>query len=326
MAWLVTGGAGFIGSHLVEALVARGERVRVLDDFSTGRWENLAAVRDRIEVIRGDIRDPLTVGQAVDGVRVVVHLAARVSVEQSLQNPRETMEVNSGGTLNLLEAARRTGVARFLFASSAAVYGDHTRLPLREDRPLGPLSPYAASKVAGEALCHAYRAAYGLPVVILRFFNIYGPRQDPQSPYAGVISIFVGRMRRGLPPIIYGDGQQTRDFVYVGDVVEALIRAGEQERAVGSVLNIAWGKETSLLRLVALLNRVLGTDLRPEFAPPRSGDIRRSAGDSRRAQALLGWRPSVGLAEGLSRLVGGGEITDDGKSKSPEGTTAEGDG
>ncbi len=304
--WLVTGGAGFIGSHLVETLVASGEPVRVLDNFSTGRWENLSAVRDQIEVIEGDIRDPLAVQQAVEGAEVVAHLAAIVSVERSLQNPQETMDVNTGGTLNLLEAARQAGVSRFLFASSAAVYGDHSELPLREDLPLRPLSPYAASKVAGEALCHAYRAAYGLPTVILRFFNIYGPRQDPCSPYSGVISIFAGRMRDGRPPIVYGDGLQTRDFVYVGDGVAALIRAGKQDGAVGAVVNVARGEETSVLRLVTLLNQTLGAALEPEFAPPRAGEIRRSAGDPRRARSILGWQPTVGLAEGLARLIHSG--------------------
>ncbi len=301
--WLVTGGAGFIGSHLVEALVARGHPVRVLDNFSTGRWENLSAVRDRVEVVEGDIRDPRAVRRAMNGVEVVAHLAAIVSVERSLQDPQETTEVNTGGTLHLLEAARRARVQRFLFASSAAIYGDHSQLPLREELPPHPLSPYAASKVAGEALCQSYRAAYGLSTVVLRFFNIYGPRQDPQSPYSGVISIFVGRMRQGLPPVIYGDGQQTRDFVYVEDVVAALIRAGEQDGADGTVLNVARGEETSVLRLVALLNQALGTHLEPVFAPARAGEVRRSAGDPRRAQAVLGWQPTVGLTEGLSRLV-----------------------
>jgi UDP-glucose 4-epimerase len=301
--WLVTGGAGFIGSHLVEALVARGYPVRVLDNFSTGRWENLSAVQDRIEVMEADIRDPQATQQAMDGVGVVAHLAAIVSVERSLQNPQETAEVNTGGTLNLLEAARQAGVHRFLFASSAAVYGNHSQLPLQEELPPHPLSPYAASKVAGEAFCQAYHAAYGLSTVVLRFFNIYGPRQDPQSPYSGVISIFVGRMQQGLPPVIYGDGRQTRDFVYVGDVVAALIRAGEQDGTDGTVLNVARGEETSVLQLVALLNQALGTHLEPMFAPARAGEVRRSAGDPRRAQAVLRWQPTIGLTEGLSRLI-----------------------
>jgi UDP-glucose 4-epimerase len=275
----------------------------VLDNFSTGRWENLSAVQDRIEVMEADIRDPQATQQAMDGVGVVAHLAAIVSVERSLQNPQETAEVNTGGTLNLLEAARQAGVHRFLFASSAAVYGNHSQLPLQEELPPHPLSPYAASKVAGEAFCQAYHAAYGLSTVVLRFFNIYGPRQDPQSPYSGVISIFVGRMQQGLPPVIYGDGRQTRDFVYVGDVVAALIRAGEQDGADGTVLNVARGEETSVLQLVALLNQALGTHLEPMFAPARAGEVRRSAGDPRRAQAVLRWQPTIGLTEGLSRLI-----------------------
>lgn len=305
--WLVTGGAGFIGSHLVEALIARGYQVRVLDNFSTGRWENLASVRDRVEIIEGDIRDLQTVQSAMTNVEVVAHLAAIVSVQASLENPRETMDVNAGGTLNLLEAARRADVRRFLFASSAAVYGDHTELPLQENIPPRPLSPYAASKVAGEALCQTYQAAYHLPTAVLRFFNVYGPRQDPSSPYSGVISIFVGRMRQGLPPVIYGNGSQTRDFVFVGDVVTALVRAGEQDGIAGAIMNISRGEETSIIHLVTLLNRVLGTRLEPVFAPPRVGEVHRSAGDPRRAQALLGWQPSVGLAEGLACLVEKGD-------------------
>ncbi len=301
--WLVTGGAGFIGSHLVEALIAQGYQVRVLDNFSTGRWENLASVRDGVEIIEGDIRDLQVVQSAMTSVEVVAHLAAIVSVQASLENPRETIDVNVGGTLNLLEAAHQAGVRRFLFASSAAVYGDHTGPPLQEDLPPRPLSPYAASKVSGEALCQTYQAAYNLPAVVLRFFNVYGPRQDPYSPYSGVISIFVERMRQGLPPVIYGNGSQTRDFVFVGDVVAALLRAGERDGIAGAVLNIARGEETPVIHLVTLLNQVLGTHLEPVFAPSRVGEVHRSAGDPRRAQALLGWQPSVGLAEGLAHLV-----------------------
>lgn len=301
--WLVTGGAGFIGSHLVEALIAQGNRVRVLDNFSTGRWENLAAVRDQVEVIEGDICVPQTVQSAMAGVEVVAHLAAVVSVQTSLEDPQKTFKVNVEGTFNVLEAARQAGVRCFLFASSAAVYGDHSDLPLREDLPPRPLSPYAASKVAGEALCRAYQAAYHLPTVVLRFFNVYGPRQDPNSPYSGVISIFVGRMREGLPPIIYGDGLQTRDFVYVDDVVRALLRAGEQDGTAGTIMNIARGEETPIIQLTALLNHLLETHLEPVFAPPRAGEVRRSAGNPSRARSVLGWGASVGLAEGLSRLL-----------------------
>jgi len=301
--WLVTGGAGFIGSHLVDALVARGEQVRVLDDFSTGRWENLAAVVDRVEVMLGDVRDVAAVAKAMEGVEVVVHLAAVASVQASVEDPRRVWAVNCGGTLNLLEAARAREIRRFVFASSAAVYGDHTDLPLREDLPPRPLSPYAASKAAGEALCTAYHASYGLPTVVLRFFNVYGPRQDPRSPYSGVISIFADRMRRGLSPVVYGDGHQTRDFVYVADVVEAVLRAAEREAAVGSVFNVAGGGRTSVLELVAVLNRVLGTHLEPTFAPPRPGEVRHSQADVRRAGKGLEWASRTDLEEGTTETV-----------------------
>lgn len=301
--WLVTGGAGFIGSHLVEALVARGERVRVLDDFSTGRPDNLAAVADRVEVIEGDVCEAVLVERAMAGAEVVVHLAAVASVQASLEEPRRVWAVNVGGTLNLLEAARVEGVCRFVFASSAAVYGDQDDLPLREDLPVRPLSPYAASKVAGEALCRAYCASYGLPTVALRFFNVYGPRQDPRSPYSGVISIFVDRMRRGLRPVVYGDGHQTRDFVYVADVVAAVLSAAVREEAVGGVFNVAGGHQTSVLELVEVLNRVLGTRLEPAFAPSRAGEVRHSVADVGRAREGLGWRASAELEEGLRRFI-----------------------
>ncbi len=306
--WLVTGGAGFIGSHLVEALVGRGHVVRVLDNFSTGRLQNLAAVRDRIEVIEGDIRNPRTVLEATAGIDVVAHLAAVVSVQASLEDPRTTMEVNGIGTLNVLEAARAAGVRRVLFASSAAVYGDHSSLPLDEGLPARPLSPYAASKVTGEALCRAYAASFCLPTLSLRFFNVYGPRQDPKSPYSGVISIFLDRMRRGLPPIVYGDGLQTRDFVYVADVVDALVRAGEGEGLEESVLNVARGEETSILDVVALLNGILGTDLRPVFAPPRRGGIpvcRKPATASGHAGLDTPGEPARGLVRLVRHTIGG---------------------
>jgi len=230
---LITGGAGFIGSHLVEALIERGERVRVLDDFSTGRRENLAAVADHIELLEGDVADPEIAERAVAGCDYVLHLAAIASVQASLKAPRHTHRVNVDGTLNVLDAAQRAGVRRVVFASSAAVYGDHTALPLREELPPRPLSPYAASKAVGEAYCCAFHASYSLPTVALRFFNVYGPRQDPASPYSGVISIFAARMARGECPVIYGDGKQTRDFVYVADVVRAMLLAYERETAIG---------------------------------------------------------------------------------------------
>lgn len=301
--YLVTGGAGFIGSHLVQALVERGERVRVLDDFSTGRRENLTAVIGRIELIEGDVSDPEAARRAVDGCDYVFHLAAVASVQASVERPQRTHLVNAGGTLNVLDAARRSGVRRVVLASTTALYGDHTALPLREELPLRPLSPYAASKAAGEAYCRAFHASYGLPTVALRFFNVYGPRQDPSSPYSGVISIFASCMSRGERPTIYGDGKQTRDFVYVADVVRALLLACEQDEAVGSVFNVAGGKQTSILQLVEELNHALGTSLTPLFAPPRPGEVRFSQGDATRARQMLGWQPRVPLREGLTRLI-----------------------
>ena len=307
--YLVTGGAGFIGSHLAQTLVERGERVRVLDDFSTGRRENLAAVAEHIELLEGDIASPETVEQAMAGCHYVLHLAAIASVQASLEEPRRTDRVNVGGTLHVLEAARRAGVRRVVLASSAAVYGDHSALPQREELPLRPLSPYAASKAAGEAYCSAFHASYGLPTVVLRFFNVYGPRQDPSSPYSGVISIFAARMTQGQRPAIYGDGEQTRDFVYVADVVQALLLACERETAVGAVFNVASGRQTRILQLATTLNEVLDTNLTPTFAPARAGEVRFSEGDARRAQEALGWEATTPLREGLSSLVQWNEST-----------------
>jgi UDP-glucose 4-epimerase len=300
---LVTGGAGFIGSHLVEALIARGEQVRVLDDFSTGKRENLAPFADRVELIEGDVVNPGDVQRAVSGCRYVLHLAAIASVQASLDDPRRSHQVNAGGTLNVLEATRLAGVQRVVSVSSAAIYGDHAALPLREELPPRPLSPYGASKAAAEAYCLAFHASYGLPIVVLRPMNAYGPRQDPTSPYSGVISIFAARMRRGETPVIYGDGKQTRDFVYVADVVRALLLACKCEAAVGGVFNVASGTQTSILQLVATLSEVLDTDLPPTFGPPRGGEVRFSEGNTQRARETLGWEAQIPLREGLARLV-----------------------
>jgi len=301
--YLVTGGAGFIGSHLVEALVARGERVRVLDDLSSGRRENLSAVLGQVELLEGDVADPGTVDRAIDGCEAVFHLAAIASVQASIENPRHAHKVNVDGTLNVLEAARQARVRRVILASSAAVYGDHTALPLAEDLRPRPLSPYAANKATGEMYCTAFHASYGLPTVALRFFNVYGPRQDPTSPYSGVISIFASRMRRGKAPVIYGDGKQTRDFVYVEDVVRAMLLACEREAAVGEVFNLASATQTSILQLTTMLNEVLGTDIPPKFGPARTGEVRLSEGNVRRAREALGWEAAIPMREGLTRLL-----------------------
>ena len=301
--YLVTGGAGFIGSHLVEALVARGERVRVLDDLSSGRRENLSTVIGDVELLIGDVADPDAVDRAMDGCEIVFHLAAIASVQASIENPRHAHRVNVDGTLNILEAARQAGARRVVFASSAAYYGDHTTLPLAEDLPPRPLSPYAAHKATGEMYCTAFHASYGLPTVALRFFNVYGPRQDPTSPYSGVISIFASRMRRGNPPVIYGDGEQTRDFVYVEDLIRALLLACEREAAVGEVFNLASATQASILQLTTILNEVLGTDIPPRFGPARTGEVRFSEGNVRRAQEAMGWKAAIPMREGLSRMI-----------------------
>ncbi len=299
----VTGGAGFIGSHVVEALVRRGERVQVLDNLSTGRRENLVAAGGQVELIEGDIRDRDVLGWAIGGVDYVLHLAAMVSVQQSMADPGAAHETNVTGTLNVLMAAREAHVQRVVLASSCAVYGDNQDLPLRETARPHPLSPYAASKLAGELYCQLFTTAFDVPTVALRYFNVYGPRQNPRGDYAAVIPRFVERMKAGQRPVIYGDGTQTRDFVYVGDVVRANLIACERTEAVGQVFNIASGQRTSLIQLASLVNQVLGAQLAPEFEPDRPGDIRHSSGDGGRIAALLGFRPETALAEGLRQLI-----------------------
>jgi nucleoside-diphosphate-sugar epimerase len=301
--YLVTGGAGFIGSHLVEALVNRGEKVRVLDDFSSGSWDNLAPFTDAIEVFEGDIVDFTTVLGAMDGARYVLHHAAVASVEQSVRDPIRVHKVNVGGTLNILLAARETKLNRLIFASSAAVYGDADRIPLSENTPSRALSPYAASKVAGEAYIQAFCVTYGLQATILRYFNVYGPRQDPTSPYSGVITKFVAAMGHREPPTIFGDGLQTRDFVYVGDVVRSNLMACSNLEATGKTLNIAGGQQISILRLSEVLNDVMGLRLTPHFAPARLGEVRHSQADLSRARQVLGWQPETRFASGLAQTV-----------------------
>ena len=301
---LVTGGAGFIGSHLVEALLARGVRVTVLDDFSTGRAENLAHVRAHpaLVVVRGDIRDPAMLAQVMPTAEVVFHLAAFVSVPGSIEDPLTCVDINERGTARVLEAARQAGVRRVVLASSAAVYGDHATLPLHEDLPPRALSPYAASKVANEALAQAY-THMGLPTVALRFFNVYGPRQRADSPYAAAVPIFVERLRAGRAPVVYGDGLQTRDFVFVRDVAAALMAAADASQAPGRAYNVCTGRAVSVLDLLAELYRFFPHAPDPEFARPRAGDIRHSVGDPDRAARDLGFRAATSLAEGLRALV-----------------------
>jgi nucleoside-diphosphate-sugar epimerase len=298
--YLVTGGAGFIGSHLVEELVARGARVRVLDNFSSGRWENLASVADAVEIIEGDVTDLQAVLGASRGVEYVLHHAAIASVARSVQDPIETQRVNVEGTLNVLLGARQAGVKRFVFASSAAVYGDAARLPLTEETPQRSLSPYAASKSAGEAYVQAFAASFGLPGVSLRYFNVYGPRQDPASPYSGVITKFVTALQNGQAPTIFGDGLQTRDFVYVRDVVRANLLACACEEAVGQVFNVASGRQTGILQLAHMLGEVLGRPMEPRFAAPLVGEVRHSRADVSRSREVMDWQVQVDLPTGLA--------------------------
>jgi nucleoside-diphosphate-sugar epimerase len=300
---LVTGGAGFIGSHLVRALLARGDRVRVLDNFSTGKDENLSGLAGPLEILRGDLRDPACVRQAVQEIDTIFHQAAFVSVPKSMQEPQTCFEINVQGTLNLLEGARKANTKQVVLASSAAVYGESQRLPLVEQTDLQTLSPYAASKQVTEIYAGVYARAYGLPVIALRYFNVYGPRQSPDSDYAAAIPIFIRRMLDDEAPTVYGDGYQRRDFVYVKDVVRANLLAAEAPEAAGQAFNVCSGKETSLIDLLEVLAEVLPGSPPPQFAPPRSGDIYRSLGDPSLAVRTLGFTAETSLADGLAETV-----------------------
>jgi len=301
MLYLVTGGAGFIGSHLTERLLADGHAVRILDNFSTGKRENIPAAPG-VEVIEGDVGDFETVRQAMQGVDYVFHEAAIASVPETVGNPLASERVNYRGTLNILETARHAGVKRVVFACSAAVYGDLPELPKREDMPLRPLSPYAVDKLASEHACQVYTHLYGLEAVALRYFNVFGPRQDPSSPYSGVISIFSDHLRQGKQPAIYGDGEQTRDFVFVADVVEANIRAASSPAAVGRAINIATGSTLSINDLLRTICRIQGQPFEPGYRPGRQGDIRHSRADISLARELLEWEPAVEFETGLREL------------------------
>ncbi|MBN2385476.1 MAG: SDR family oxidoreductase [Anaerolineales bacterium] len=296
---LVTGGAGFIGSHIVAALLERGDRVRVLDDFSSGRRAYLSGFEDRIEILEGDLRDGDLVRAAVREAELAFHLAAFVSVPASMTDPQTCFDVNVAGTVGLFEAARAAGVRKVVVSSSTAVYGDCSNLPIGEDQPLQPLSPYALSKVVGESYARFYTRTFGLPVVSLRYFNVYGPRQAPDSPYAAAIPIFVEHLVKGEPITLYGDGHQTRDFIFVGDVVRANLLAAGSATADGEAFNICTGQETSILDLLEELSGVTGRNPQVRFAPARSGDIYRSVGDPAKAADQLGFRAEVSLAKGL---------------------------
>jgi len=300
---LVTGGAGFIGSHLVERLVTDGWSVRVFDTRRPeGAWVE-AIEADRLEVIVSDIRDADALLRAAEGCDVVFHQAAVASVQRSIGHPQETVEVNIGGTVNVLEAARKQGVRRVVFASSAAVYGDGPESPKVETLPPRPLSPYAVSKLAGEQMCAVYSHLHGLETVALRYFNVYGPRQDPSSPYSGVISRFVHAIQHGEPVTIYGDGEQTRDFVYVIDVVEANVLAATVDGASGNAMNIGSGRANSLNALIRQTEQLVGRSVSIDRQASRAGDIRESVSDIRVAGRILGFEPGVQFHEGLSNVI-----------------------
>ncbi len=301
--YLVTGGAGFIGSHIVEELVRRRERVRVLDNFSTGRRENLAPFLEHVELVEGDLRDLSTVRRVAEGVDYILHQAALPSVPRSIADPLASNDSNVTGTLHLLIAARDAGVKRVVYASSSSVYGDNPTLPKREDMSPAPKSPYAVSKLAGEYYCRVFAQAYGLETVCLRYFNVFGPRQDPASQYAAVIPKFITALLRDEPPTIYGDGHQSRDFTYVSNVVRANLLAATAPDVSGRVFNVACGERYTVLDLVAVLTEILGTHITPVHTAPRPGDVRHSLADITAAREALGYRVEVNFHEGLRRTV-----------------------
>jgi UDP-glucose 4-epimerase len=300
---LITGGAGFIGSHIAEALVRRGDQVRVLDNLSTGRRANLASIADRIEFVPGDVCNPSDVAGAIRGVSCVFHQAAIASVPRSVEQPLETHAACVTGTLTVLDQARRAGVKRVVYAASSSAYGNLPYTSKRESDLPQPLSPYAAAKLAGECYCQAFFHTYGLETVGLRYFNVFGPRQDPSGPYSAVIPVFISKILARQRPVIFGDGEQSRDFAYVENVVSANLLAAETPGIGGRMFNVGSGRSVSLLDLLAALNEILGTDVTPVFEPARAGDVRDSLADITQAASCLGYVSAVGMEEGLRRTV-----------------------
>jgi UDP-glucose 4-epimerase len=300
---LVTGGAGFIGSHVVRGLLARGRRVRVLDNFSTGHRANLAEVESDIELVAGDIRDAEATRRCTAGTEAVFHLAARASVPRSVAEPAEANDVNINGTLNVLLAARDAGTRRFIYSASSSAYGETPTLPKHEAMVPQPLSPYAVGKLTGEHYCACFAHCYGLQSISLRYFNVFGPRQDPKSDYAAVIPAFMARMLKGQPPIVFGDGEQSRDFCYVDNVVNANLAALDANALAGEVVNIACGERTTLNEIITLINRALGTDIAAEYQPPRVGDVRHSLAALDEARRVIRYEPRIFFAEGLERSL-----------------------
>lgn len=300
--YLVTGGAGFIGSHLTEELVRRGEHVRVVDSLITGHRANLAHVPG-VEFLEGDLADLGIAKRAVQGVEYVLHQAAIPSVPRSVDDPITSNRANIDSTLNVLVAARDAGVKRVVYAGSSSAYGNTPTLPKHEDMPTNPLSPYALQKLVGEQYMQMFTTLYGLETVTIRYFNVFGPRQDPSSPYSGVISLFARALLAGTPPTIYGDGEQTRDFTYVANVVDGVLRAVRAPAASGHVINVATGSSISLNRLFHVIRELTGSRVDVQYAPPRSGDVKDSLADIGKARKLLDYSPSVSFEEGLKKTV-----------------------
>ena len=301
---LVTGGAGFIGSHVAAAMTASGARVRVIDDLSTGHRENLEDIRGDFDFIHASVADETAMARALEDVELVFHEAALPSVPRSVENPRETHTACVDATFSLLATARERQVRRIVYAASSSAYGDQPALPKREDMLPEPLSPYAAAKLFGEYYCQVFTRVYGLETVSLRYFNVFGPRQDPSSQYSGVISRFISALLSGEQPVIYGDGEQSRDFTYIDNVVEANLRAAETTRGLGQVINIANGERITLNQLLDELKRLTGkSEVEADYQATRSGDVRHSLADITRARELLGFEPRVGLREGLQMTI-----------------------
>jgi nucleoside-diphosphate-sugar epimerase len=300
--YLVTGGAGFIGSHLAEALVGRGEQVRVVDNLSTGRRSNLAHLPE-VEVLEGDLADLDVARRAADGADYVLHQAAIPSVPRSVEDPITSNRANIDATLNVLVAARDAGVRRLVYAGSSSAYGDTPTLPKVETMPTAPLSPYALQKLVGEQYCQLFTRLYGLETVTIRYFNVFGPRQDPSSPYSGVISLFISALCEGRRPTIHGDGGQTRDFTYVANVVGGVLRACTAEGASGGVFNVATGGRISLNHLFRTVRDLVGGQGEPQYGPPRAGDVRDSQADISQARQVLGYTPIVPFEQGLEETV-----------------------
>ncbi len=302
--YLVTGGGGFIGSNIVRRLLSDGQAVRILDDFSTGRRENLSGIEKDVELVEGDVRDNPTLKKALKGVRYVLHLAAIPSVVRSVEDPISTNSVNVCGTLKLLIEARDAGVERVVFSSSSSVYGDTPTLPKQEDMNPLPLSPYALSKLTGEYYCRMFRDLYGLKTFSLRYFNVFGPRQNPKSQYAAVIPRFIDAVKNDQSPVIHGDGNQTRDFTFVEDVAAAnLCCCTAPETSAGSVCNVGCGDRISINELATRIATIVGKNIKPAHDAPQKGDVRDSQADISRAKKLLGWTPQVNLDAGLRKTV-----------------------